>query len=132
MTTLKTPALLKDEKFTEVLKVHGGFKGKILGGMHHFSYTNRLHGTLTNISLARTEYLFDEKAEADNLDQNLDKNVDEKGEKHKKYGKILHDLKECYNFMEDGKKVHEGFSLYVTGHRCVRATLCSYTSLLSQ
>jgi hypothetical protein len=41
-----------------------------------------------------------------------------------KYGKILMDLKDCYNFEnEDGTKVHDGFSLYVTGHRYVWAAI---------
>lgn len=33
-----------------------------------------------------------------------------------KYGKILRDLAACYNYEENGKKVHKEFQLYVTGH----------------
>ena len=33
-----------------------------------------------------------------------------------KYGKILDDLYECYNYEENGKPIHKGFHLYVTGH----------------
>jgi hypothetical protein len=62
--------------------------------------------------------LFDDFIEEKKLDENAAKK-----EKPGKYGKILRDLEECYSFMEDGKKVHDGFSLYVTGHRYVRATL---------
>jgi hypothetical protein len=48
----------------------------------------------------------------------LDDNIESK--EPKKYGKILKDLEDCYNFEnEDGTKVHDGFSLYVTGHRYV-------------
>jgi hypothetical protein len=48
----------------------------------------------------------------------LDKNNESK--EPRKYGKILKDLEDCYNFEnEDGTKVHDGFSLYVTGHRYV-------------
>jgi hypothetical protein len=35
----------------------------------------------------------------------------------KKYGQITGNLRRIYNHEEGGKKVHAGFSLYVTGHR---------------
>jgi hypothetical protein len=121
MVFIKTPELLQQDglNFTEKIMVHEGFKGKILRGMTHFSYTNRPALTNNLKSLARTEYLFDDDIEGQKLNENESKKA-----MSGKYGKILRDLEECYNCMEDGEKVHDGFSLYVTGHRYVRATLC--------
>jgi hypothetical protein len=113
MTELKTSELLQEQGFNEPIKVHKGFKSKFLGSMTHFSYVIDWHSNQQR-SLARTDYLFDDDIEAENRDE-----IQAKVKPHGKYGKILDDLKACYNFEEDGKKVHEGFSLYVTGHRYV-------------
>ena len=54
-------------------------------------------------------YLLDDQIEAnpDLYDRN----------NRKKYGQIIDNLRRIYNYEENGKKVHAGFSLYVTGHR---------------
>jgi hypothetical protein len=63
--------------------------------------------------------LFDDNIEVKNHEDHvLFEDADSSKYKLDKYGQVLKDLIACYNF-KDEEMVHEGFSLYVTGHRYV-------------